>query len=59
MLNLLKEESINSKLAYILVNKRINHKFFKEFKNELNNPDSGTIVADEITTKAHEFFLVA
>lgn len=47
------------KFAFVLINKRINHRFFVDRQQKMYNPDAGTIIADEVTTNNFDFFLTA
>lgn len=48
------------KLVYIVVNKRINDRFYSEINGELKNPEGGLIIKSEVTNpKGFDFFMVA
>lgn len=48
------------KMAYIIVSKKINTRFFQRFGNNVRNPEPGTVVDNTVTLKErYEFFLVS
>ena len=48
------------RLAFIVVKKRINHRFFSYGNNKMNNPPPGTIIDNDITRPEwYDFFIVA
>lgn len=48
------------KLTYIIVNKRINDRFYTEVRGELKNPEGGLIIKSAVTNPmGFDFFMVA
>ncbi|XP_055301772.1 protein piwi-like [Sitodiplosis mosellana] len=53
-------KSMEFKMAYILVSKRINTRFFQSNGSAVNNPSPGTVVDNTVTLEErYEFFLVS
>lgn len=50
----------NIKLAFIIVTKRINARFFEKINNHYENPQPGTIVDNTVTRRErYDFFLIS
>ena len=48
------------KLTYIIVNKRINDRFYADVRGELKNPEGGLIIKSQVTNPhGFDFFMVA
>jgi len=55
-----KSEETIPKLTYIIVNKRINDRFYTEIRGELKNPEGGLIIKSQVTNpQGFDFFMVA
>lgn len=51
---------LSLKMAYIIVSKKINTRFFQRSGHNVRNPDPGTVVDNTVTLKErYEFFLVS
>lgn len=55
-----KSEETVPKLTYIVVNKRINDRFFVDINGELKNPEGGVVINSQVTNShGFDFFMVA
>lgn len=59
MESLVEKKIGKTKLAFVLINKRINIRFFRTGGNKLFNSDAGTVIADEVTSSNYDFYLTA
>lgn len=47
-------------MGFIVVKKRINHRFFSQQQQQLSNPPPGTIIDNEVTRNSwYDFFIVS
>lgn len=52
--------SFEFKMAYIIVSKKINTRFFQSSGNDVRNPSPGTVIDNTVTLKErYEFFLIS
>lgn len=52
--------SFEFKMAYIIVSKKINTRFFQSSGNDVKNPSPGTVIDNTVTLKErYEFFLIS
>jgi len=55
-----RENGMEPQLAFVIVSKRINNKFFSMVGNNATNPPSGSVVDDVVTLpERHDFYLVS
>ena len=60
MLGAVSELEAETKIVYIVVNKKINQRFFKEGRNGLCNPEPGTVVNQGVVEpNSYDFYLIS